>query len=163
MEAQVMNVHERLGKHILADGYPIVMDIEKSHGSYIVDENGEEYLDVFSMFASASIGYNNPHLVKHEACLRKMAVNKPTISDICTEKYAHVLDTFERVAIAEELHYAVFISVGALAAKNALNAAFDWNTRLNKSKATDKEAGKVIHFQQAIHGRSGYTLTLTNT
>ena len=158
-----MNVHERLGKHILADGYPIVMDIEKSHGSYIVDENGEEYLDVFSMFASASIGYNHPYLVKHEAFLGKMAVNKPTISDIYTEEYADFLDTFERVAIPEELQYAFFISGGALAVENALKAAFDWKTRLNKSQGIDKEAGKVIHFQQAFHGRSGYTLTLTNT
>src|SRR5690606_14192527 len=163
MEAQVMNVHERLGKHILADGYPIVMDIEKSHGSYIVDENGEEYLDVFSMFASASIGYNHPYLVKHEAFLGKIAVNKPTISDIYTEEYADFLDTFERVAIPEELQYAFFISGGALAVENALKAAFDWKTRLNKSQGIDKEAGKVIHFQQAFHGRSAYTLTLTNT
>src|SRR5690606_20714591 len=58
-------VHQRLSKHILADGFPLVMDMEKSHGSYIVDENGDEYLDMFSMFASMAVGYNHPHLVKH--------------------------------------------------------------------------------------------------
>ena len=158
-----MNVHERLGKHILADGYPLVMDIVKSHGSYIVDENGEEYLDMFSMFASASIGYNHPHLVKNLEFLGRMAINKPTVSDVYTEEYADFVDTFERVAIPEELQYAFFVEGGALAVENALKAAFDWKTRLNKSKGIDKEAGKVIHFQQAFHGRSGYTLTLTNT
>ena len=158
-----MNVHERLGKHILADGYPLVMDIVKSHGSYIVDENGEEYLDMFSMFASASIGYNHPHLVKNLEFLGRMAVNKPTVSDVYTEEYADFVDTFERVAIPKELQYAFFVEGGALAVENALKAAFDWKTRLNKSKGIDKEAGKVIHFQQAFHGRSGYTLTLTNT
>ncbi|MGB6083806.1 L-lysine 6-transaminase [Moheibacter sp.] len=163
METQTMNVHERLGKHILADGYPLVMDIVKSHGSYIVDENGEEYLDMFSMFASASIGYNHPHLVKNLEFLGRMAVNKPTVSDVYTEEYADFVDTFERVAIPKELQYAFFVEGGALAVENALKAAFDWKTRLNKSKGIDKEAGKVIHFQQAFHGRSGYTLTLTNT
>jgi len=163
METQVMNVHERLGKHILADGYPLVMDIEKSHGSYIVDENGDEYLDVFSMFASASIGYNHPHLVKNLEFLGRMAINKPTVSDVYTEEYADFVDTFDRVAIPEELQYAFFVEGGTLAVENALKAAFDWKTRLNKSKGIDKEAGKVIHFQQAFHGRSGYTLTLTNT
>ena len=64
METQTMSVHDRLSKHILADGYPLVMDVEKSHGSYIVNENGDEYLDMFSMFGSGSIGYNHPHLVK---------------------------------------------------------------------------------------------------
>jgi len=163
METQVMNVHERLGKHILADGYPLVMDIEKSHGSYIVDENGDEYLDVFSMFASASIGYNHPHLVKNLEFLGRMAINKPTVSDVYTEEYADFVDTFGRVAIPEELQYAFFVEGGTLAVENALKAAFDWRTRLNKSNGIDKEAGKVIHFQQAFHGRSGYTLTLTNT
>ncbi len=158
-----MNVHERLGKHILADGYPLVMDIVKSHGSYIVNENGEEYLDMFSMFASASIGYNHPHLVKNLEFLGRMAVNKPTVSDVYTEEYADFVDTFERVAIPKELQYAFFVEGGALAVENALKAAFDWKTRLNKSKGIDKEAGKVIHFQQAFHGRTGYTLTLTNT
>ncbi len=163
METQTMNVHDRLGKHILADGYPLVMDIEKSHGSYIVNENGEEYLDMFSMFASASIGYNHPHLVKNLEFLGRMAINKPTVSDVYTEEYADFVDTFGRVAIPEELSYAFFVEGGALAVENALKAAFDWKTRLNKSKGIDLEAGKVIHFQQAFHGRSGYTLTLTNT
>ncbi len=158
-----MTVHDRLGKHILADGYPMIMDIEKSHGSYIVDENGDEYLDMFSMFASASIGYNHPHLVKNIEFLGRMAINKPTVSDVYTEQYADFVDTFGRVAIPNELQYAFFVEGGTLAVENALKAAFDWKTRLNKSKGIDKEAGGVIHFQQAFHGRSGYTLTLTNT
>lgn len=163
MEIATQTVHDRLGKHILADGYPMVMDIEKSHGSYIVDQNGDEYLDMFSMFASASIGYNHPHLVKNIEFLGKMAINKPTVSDVYTEEYAEFVDTFGRVAIPEELQYAFFVEGGALAVENALKAAFDWKTRLNKSRGIDKEAGRVIHFQQAFHGRSGYTLTLTNT
>lgn len=158
-----MNVHERLGKHILADGYPIVMDMEKSHGSWIVDESGDEYLDMFSMFASGSIGYNHPHLIKNTEFLGKMAVNKPTVSDIYSKEYADFVDTFERVAIPQELQYAFFVAGGALAVENALKASFDWKTRLNKSKGIDLEAGKVIHFKQAFHGRSGYTLSLTNT
>ncbi|SMC84370.1 L-lysine 6-transaminase [Moheibacter sediminis] len=163
MEVATQTVHDRLGKHILADGYPMVMDIEKSHGSYIVDQNGDEYLDMFSMFASASIGYNHPHLVRNIEFLGKMAINKPTVSDVYTEEYAEFVDTFSRVAIPAELQYAFFVEGGALAVENALKAAFDWKTRLNKSKGIDKEAGGVIHFQQAFHGRSGYTLTLTNT
>ncbi|GAA4187358.1 L-lysine 6-transaminase [Sphingobacterium ginsenosidimutans] len=157
------NVHERLSKHILADGFPLVMDMEKSHGSYVVDENGDEYLDMFSMFASMTVGYNHPHLVKHREFLGKMAVNKPAISDIYPKEFADFVDTFDRVAIPKELPYAFFISGGALAVENALKAAFDWKTRLNFAQGIQKEAGQVIHFKQAFHGRSGYTLSLTNT
>jgi L-lysine 6-transaminase len=156
-------VQERLGKHILADGYPIVMDLVKSHGSYILDEKGDEYLDMFSMFASGSIGYNHPYLLQHLDLLGEMAVNKPTVSDIYSEQFADFVDTFARVAMPKELQYAFFVGGGALAVENALKAAFDWKTRKNFANGIQKEAGKVIHFKQAFHGRSGYTLSLTNT
>ena len=156
-------VHERLAKHILADGYPIVMDMDKSHGSYVVDENGVEYLDMFSMFASIAIGYNHPHLMEKIEFLGRNAVNKPAMSDIYTKDYADLIDTFARVAMPKELQYLFFISGGTLAVENALKTAFDWKTRLNLSKGIEQEAGEVIHFKQAFHGRSGYTLSLTNT
>ncbi|MXV38415.1 L-lysine 6-transaminase [Flavobacteriaceae bacterium Ap0902] len=156
-------VHERLGKHLLADGFDMVMDLEKSHDCYIVDENGDEYLDMFSMFASASIGYNHPYLVERSDWLGKMAVNKPSMSDVYNKDFADFLDTFSRVAIPKELQYAFFISGGALAVENCLKVAFDWKTRLNMSQGIDKEASQVIHFKQAFHGRTGYTMSLTNT
>lgn len=156
-------IHDRLGKHILADGFDMVMDLDKSHASYIIDDNGDAYLDMFSMFASASIGYNHPYLVSHQEWLGHMAINKPSMSDVYNEEFAKFLDTFSRVAIPEELQYAFFVSGGALAVENALKAAFDWRTRLNHSRGIEKEAGQVIHFKQAFHGRSGYTMSLTNT
>ena len=50
------DVHKVIGKHMLADGMSPVIDLEKSHGSWLVDgSNGDEYLDLFSMFASLSV------------------------------------------------------------------------------------------------------------
>jgi len=157
------NIHTKLAKHILADGYPFVMDMEKSKGSYIVDDKGNRYLDMFSMFASTAIGYNHPYLVSKVDFLGKNAVNKPAMSDIYTKDYADLIETFARVAMPKELQYCFFISGGTLAVENALKAAFDWKTKLNFSKGIEVEAGQVIHFKQAFHGRSGYTLSLTNT
>lgn len=157
------DVHQRLSKHILADGYPIVIDLERSHGSYIVDTNGDEYLDMFSMFASSPIGYNHPHILKNAKILTKVAINKLALSDIYSKEFADFLDTFERVAIPQELSYCFFIDGGALAVENALKAAFDWKTRINFSRQILKEASKIIHFKEAFHGRTGYTLSLTNT
>ena len=157
------NVHNRLAKHILADGYPIVIDLEQSEGSYLVDDQGNRYLDMFSMFASTAIGYNHPHVLENINFLGRNAVNKPAMSDVYTKDYADFMDTFARVALPKELQYCFFISGGALAVENALKAAFDWKTKLNFSKGIETEAGQVIHFKQAFHGRSGYTLSLTNT
>lgn len=157
-------VKEILGRHILADGFDFVMDLEKSHGSWIYDKNtGKEFLDMFSMFASASIGYNHPYLTEKSAWLGKMAVNKPTLADVYSEEFAHFMEVFERVVIPEELQYAFFIEGGTLGVENAMKACFDWKTRKNFEKGLNVEAGICIHFKQAFHGRSGYTLSLTNT
>lgn len=157
-------VKETLSKHMLADGFDFVMDIEKSHGSWIHDRRtGKEFLDMFSMFASASIGYNHPYLVEKSAWLGKMAVNKPTLADVYSQEFADFIEVFSRVAIPEELQYAFFIEGGTMAVENAMKACFDWKTRKNFDKGFDIEAGICIHFKHAFHGRSGYTLSLTNT
>ncbi len=157
-------VKETLGKHILADGFDFVMDYEKSHGSWIVDRlSGKEYLDMFSMFGSASVGYNHPYLLSKAEWLGKMAVYKPTMSDVYLQEYADFMEVMSRIAIPKELQYCFFVEGGALAVENALKTAFDWKTRKNWLKGSKTEGSVCIHFKQAFHGRSGYTLSLTNT
>lgn len=157
-------VKETLGKHMLADGFDFVMDFEKSQGSWIHDRvTGKDYLDMFSMFGSASIGYNHPYLMEKSAWLGKMAVNKPTLADVYSQEFADFMDVFSRVAIPKELQYAFFIEGGTMGVENAMKACFDWKTRKNFEKGLNLEAGICIHFKQAFHGRSGYTLSLTNT
>jgi len=163
-EIQPNKVKSTVAKHVLADGFDFVIDLEKSQGSWIHDKvSGKNYLDMFSMFASASIGYNHPYLLERAEWLGKMAINKPTLADVYPEEYAEFLETFERVVMPEELQYAFFIEGGTLAVENAMKACFDWKTRKNFEKDLDIEAGICIHFRQAFHGRSGYTLSLTNT
>ena len=157
-------VKETLGKHLLADGFDFVMDYEKSQGSWIVDRlSGNKFLDMFSMFGSASVGYNHPYILEKSAWLGKMAVYKPTMSDVYLQEFADFVETFGRVAIPKELPYCFFVEGGALAVENALKTAFDWKTRKNWQKGSETEGSMAIHFKQAFHGRSGYTLSLTNT
>ncbi|RYY37773.1 MAG: L-lysine 6-transaminase, partial [Sphingobacteriaceae bacterium] len=53
---------------------------------------------------------------------------------------------------------------GTLAIENALKVAMDWKVQKNFAKGYTQEKGqKVLHFEHAFHGRSGYTLSLTNT
>src|SRR5690606_6919845 len=106
-------VKETLGKHMLADGFDFVMDFEKSKGSWIHDSlSGRDFLDMFSMFGSASIGYNHPYLMERSAWLGKLAVNKPTLADVYSQEFADFMDVFSRVAIPKELQYAFFIEGG---------------------------------------------------
>ena len=62
------------------------------------------------------------------------------------------------------MKHVFWISGGSLGVENALKAAFDWKVRTNAAKGYEEELGsRIIHFRHAFHGRSGYTLSLTNT
>lgn len=160
-------VHEVLGHHMLADGMDIVWDHTKSHGSWLVDgKTGREYLDFFSFFATNPIGHNHPMISKGEAAeeLARVAIHNPSNSDIYTREMAEFVETFWNTTVPEGFKYSFFVAGGALAVENALKAAFDWKVRKNLARGMQGEVGhKVIHFREAFHGRSGYTLSLTNT
>ncbi|MDH4070799.1 MAG: L-lysine 6-transaminase [Ignavibacteria bacterium] len=156
-----------LRKHMLIDGLDIVIDLRKSSGSYIVDaKSGKRYLDFFTFVASSPIGLNHPKLMTPEFLekLAYVAVNKPSNSDIYTAEQAEFLETFARVAMPPYLQHAFFIDGGALGVENALKAAFDWKIKKNFERGIKEERGtKILHFRQAFHGRSGYTMSMTNT
>jgi len=162
------NVIKVLGKHLLTDGYDIVLDFEKSKTPYIYDsKNKKQYLDFFTFFASNPLGVNHPKVVNNDEFVKKIghiALHKPSNSDIYTQTYAEFLETFDRVGIPDYLPHAFFISGGALAVENALKVAFDWKVQKNFQKGYRYEKGqKVLHLEQAFHGRTGYTMSLTNT
>jgi L-lysine 6-transaminase len=161
-------VRERVAAHLLADGFELVLDLDRSHGSTLVDaRDGSEYLDMFTFFASSALGMNHDALALDDEFLREIAavaVNKPSNSDVYTVPLARFVETFVRVLGDKALPHLFFIDGGALAVENALKIAFDWKSRLNESRGIDPALGtKVLHLERAFHGRSGYTMSLTNT
>lgn len=161
------NVLEILGRNMLVDGYEMVIDLEKSQGAYMHDSlNDRTYIDFFSFFASTPLGMNHPRM-KEPAFLEKLqraALHKVSNADFYTVEMAEFVDTFAKVALPSFLRYVFFIEGGALAVENALKTAFDWKVRKNFRKGHMSEKGhQVIHFREAFHGRSGYTMSLTNT
>jgi L-lysine 6-transaminase len=161
------SVHENLGNWILVDGYPFVCDLEKSKGATLFDSrSGKEYLDFFGCFGSTPIGWNHPAL-RNPAFLNRAAnavVNKPANSDVYTAEMAEFVNTFGEIAVPDGYRHLFFVDGGALAVENALKVAFDWKIRRNRAKGIDADVGtKILHFEKAFHGRSGYTLSLTNT
>ena len=70
------DIRKVIGESILADGMSPVIDLEKSHGSWLVDKvTGKEYLDLFSMFASLSVGYNHPYVLEQSERLKVAAIS----------------------------------------------------------------------------------------
>ena len=158
------NVHATIGKYMLADGMDQVIDLKKSHGSWLVDaRDGKEYLDLFSMFASMPVGYNHPTLLENRERIAAAALNKITNSDIYSMEMAEFVDTVGRVAQPDYLPYSFYVEGGALGVENALKTAFDWKVRKNLAAGKREKGSKVIHFTECFHGRTGYTMSLTDS
>jgi L-lysine 6-transaminase len=166
-DVNASNTHEILGKKMFIDGFGLVLDLINSHDLILVDEKtGDEYLDFFSFFASSPVGINHPKMLEKEFLeeLSESAVNNPSNSDIYTVQMAKFVDKFSKIAVPDFFKHMFFISGGTLAVENALKTAFDWKVKKNFKKGYKEERGhKIIHFREAFHGRSGYTMSLTNT
>jgi L-lysine 6-transaminase len=159
-------VHDTLRRHMLADGYPIVIDLEHSRNSWVRDGiSGRDYLDFFSFFASNPLGFNHPSMLDDETQRRlaRVATTKVSNSDYYTQYMAEFVDTLSRTAAPPELSHYFFVDGGALAVENAMKVAFDWKVRKNIASGRGERDSAILHLQDAFHGRSGYTLSVTNT
>jgi len=161
------DVHLTLSRHMLVDGFDLVVDLKRSQGCYLYDcRFNKRYLDFFSFFGSSAVGMNHPKMTEPGflETLGQVAVNKPSNSDVYSVEMAEFVETFSRIVQPEYLPYVFYVDGGALAVENALKTAFDWKVRKNFIKGYTEERGRqIIHFRRAFHGRSGYTLSLTNT
>ncbi len=167
-------VFPAIEKWMLRDGYDIVIDMVKSKGSHVIDaRNGDEWLDFYTFFASAPFGMNHPKLDNDEfkEKIFRAAINKVASSDIYTLEMGEFVKTFGEIAKPEGFSHLFFVDYGTLSVENSLKVAMDWkvNKLLERGGVTPGDAysgrkgTKIIHFNEAFHGRGGYTLSLTNT
>lgn len=168
------DVFSTIAEYMLRDGFDIVIDMEKSQGSKIVDKvSGRTLLDFYTFFASSPFGMNHPKLANDEfkEKIFRAAINKVASSDIYTQEMAEFVKTFGEVAMPEGYKHLFLIDYGTLAVENTFKVAMDWKVRklykagkITKGEALDGKRGtKIIHFNEGFHGRSGYTLSVTNT
>jgi L-lysine 6-transaminase len=160
------DVRETLSHHILVDGFHLIQDLEKSHGVWLHDTGrGRDLLDFFGHFSTNPVGFNHPGMTTPEFRQRILpaAINKPANSDVYTTYMAEFVATFARTVPAAFRKHLFFVEGGAMAVENALKAAFDWKVRKNLAAGRGELGHRILHFRQAFHGRSGYTLSLTNT
>jgi L-lysine 6-transaminase len=159
-------VHDTLRRHLLAVGYPLVLDLERSRGALAIDAlNGDEYLDFASFYGSNPLGYQHPKMLEPEVQTRllRAATVKVGNPDFYTTYYAEFVETLARTAAPAELPHYFFVEGGALAVENGMKTAFDWKVRKNLAAGRAAGGSQILHFEQAFHGRAGYTLSVTNT
>ena len=160
------NVLETIQQHVLLDGFKIVVDLDKSRGSYLQNAvDNRRLIDLYGFFGSMPVGFNHPHFDNPEVRrdLLRAAKVKIANSDIYSAGYAEFIKTFERVVGFPPLERYLFIEGGAPAVENCLKAAMDWKVRRNMAAGHGERGTQVVPFRHAFHGRSGYTMSLTNT
>jgi L-lysine 6-transaminase len=149
-----------LEQHILVDGFKLIFDSERSHGSYFVDAaSGRELIDLYSFYASQPIGFNHSHFSQPEVQtdLLRAAKVKVANADVYTPQYATFVDTFARVVGNPRLPRYFFIEGGALAVENALKAAMDWKVRKNLAagrgeRGTRRISSTGMRFPRGVGG-----------
>lgn len=133
----------------LFDVYPINdITIAKAKGSYVWDEKGEQYLDLYGGHAVISIGHTHPHWVKRiEEQLEKIAFYSNSIRIPLQQQLAEKLGK-----ISGKDNYQLFLcNSGAEANENALKLASFHNGRK-----------KVVAFSKSFHGRTSLAVAATD-
>lgn len=120
---------------------------------------------MFTFFASNALGANHPGLSDDPAFTEELleaARNKVSNSDVYTAALAAC--GYVRPRHGPGRAAALLLHRGwRPAVENALKTAFDWKSRLNESQGRPRAGHPHAHLTDAFHGRTGYTMTLTNT
>lgn len=133
----------------LFDVYPLNdIVIDRAMGSYVWDDKGQKYLDLYGGHAVISIGHTNSHYVKRlESQLHKVGFYSNSIKIPLQVELAEKLG---KVSGKED--YQLFLcNSGAEANENALKLASFYNGRK-----------KIIAFKKAFHGRTSLAVAVTD-
>src|SRR6266404_7695928 len=133
-EIDASNVLHTIEQHVLLDGFKVVVDLDKSRGSYLYNAaSNRSLIDLYGFFGSMAVGFNHPYFDNPEVQrdLLRAAKVKVANSDVYSAGYAEFVATFERVFGLPPLQRYLFIEGGALAVENCLKAAMDWKVRKN--------------------------------
>ncbi len=160
------NVHATLQRHVQVTGHPLVLDLVRSRGLTLRDQlTGNEYLDFAGFYASNALGFHHPGFGDEETRQRLLEASLVKVGnpEFYTSELATFVATLEAtLAPSSHPHY-FFVEGGALAVENAMKTAMDWKVRKNLERGLADVGTEILHFENAFHGRAGYTLSVTNT
>src|SRR5215210_7205123 len=133
----------------LFDVYPLNnITINRAEGSYVWDDSGTRYLDLYGGHAVISIGHTHPHYVKRlQDQLHKVGFYSNSVHIPLQEELADKLGK-----VSGKKDYQLFLcNSGAEANENALKLASFYNGRK-----------KIIAFKKAFHGRTSLAVAATD-
>jgi L-lysine 6-transaminase len=153
--------------YVVMQPYPFVIDLKKSHGMWIHTVDEDEFFDWAGYYGSRLIGHNHPKMFEPDyvekliyAANNKMA-NPDFLTPECVEYYRKLYELAPNCMKNPNLEiYAV--NSGAEAIENLLKYFINLYDAKMASKNKSLGAKRVIYFDQSFHGRTIFTLNITN-
>ncbi|VDM39181.1 unnamed protein product [Toxocara canis] len=155
------------------------VDYEKSVGNYIVDADGNTYLDVFMQISSLALGYNHPDLIKVLSDPRFVtaAVSRPALGSFPRNDFPRTISKALTSIAPKGCPLVQTMMCGTSANENAIKTAFIWyQTQKRGGPPTAEDLAScmnqqppgtpnicVLSFDGAFHGRSLAALSMTRS
>ena len=140
-------------------GYPIKIDFEKSHGSFLFDENSKKhYLDFFGMYSSLPLGYNHPSFLSDEFQRDILEVSQFRICNgrIDSRHKQEFLESFVDFAVPEDFSAVHFSCTGGLAVEHACKTAI-YHTRKKRNLSNSESSSlSILSFENSFHGITSF-------
>ena len=157
---------EELGKYVIAEPFPFVVDLANSRGLTLATVDGDRITDWTGLYGSKLLGYNHPRLFEPDYAreLVLAANNKMANPDFLTPQCLAYYRLLHRLAprCMQGQHVEVYaVNSGAEAVENMMKYLINLHNHKQAAKGKTKTAHRFIYFDQAFHGRTVYALNIT--
>lgn len=177
---KVQSLKTHMSKVQECSAVTIFSDYEKSQGNYMVDADGNTFLDCFGQISSLPLGYNHPDMLtamRSEKAARMLA-QRPCLGMMPPLDWPERLQSIVERAAPRGLTNLVTMLCGSSAVENAFKQSMiDYETRRRGGRAHSAEEmasslknefpgcsqTTILSFSQAFHGRTFGALAATHS